>query len=222
MHQLILYSLDEQLISHWERSLATIQHGLSLPVVKATELSQLESAPLSNETLVLFHLKEDDAHIQTLENLLSRGIPVLVMVNVPKDDLALHWLQQGAKGVMNAYANGERLVQAVNSIAEGYVWVGQQLMQKMIQSLSNVPEGMQQTQTENEGLSDDMKALLTEREIETVEEVLQGKSNAEIAQDMNITERTVKAHLNSIFKKLGVSDRLALVLKVLKKEGKVA
>lgn len=222
MHQLILYSSDEQLVNHWERSLATIQQGLSLPMVKLTELSQFESAPVSNESLVLFHLKEGDVHLQTLQSLLSRGAPVLMMVNVPKDELALHWLQQGAKGFMNAYANGERLIQAVNSIAEGYVWVGQQLMQKIIQSLANTSEGRQQTQTENEGLSDDMKALLTEREIETVEEVLQGKSNAEIAQDMQITERTVKAHLNSIFKKLGVADRLALVLKILKKEGKAA
>ena len=42
--------------------------------------------------------------------------------------------------------------------------------------------------------------------------LITGASNKEIARELDITERTVKAHLSSIFQKTGVSDRVALVL----------
>ena len=55
-------------------------------------------------------------------------------------------------------------------------------------------------------------ARLTAREVEVARAVAQGRSNKEVADLMFISERTVKAHLGSIFDKLGVRDRLQLVL----------
>jgi DNA-binding NarL/FixJ family response regulator len=53
---------------------------------------------------------------------------------------------------------------------------------------------------------------LTEREVEVLRLLAQGKSNQEIAKALNVVEGTVKFHLNKILSKLGVSDRTSAVI----------
>ena len=53
---------------------------------------------------------------------------------------------------------------------------------------------------------------MTPREAEIVRSVALGKTNAEVAEQLSITEGTVKTHLNNVFKKLGVRNRLELAL----------
>jgi DNA-binding NarL/FixJ family response regulator len=57
---------------------------------------------------------------------------------------------------------------------------------------------------------------LTPREAEIVRSVALGKTNAEVAEKLSITEGTVKTHLNNVFKKLGIRNRLELALHALK------
>ena len=72
-----------------------------------------------------------------------------------------------------------------------------------------------QTVSKSRTVTDDSwKERLSEREIETVELVLQGKSNQEIAELLHISERTVKAHMHNILEKLEAKDRLNLVIKI--------
>ena len=59
-----------------------------------------------------------------------------------------------------------------------------------------------------------MSRRLTEREREVLEHLVQGKSNAAIAQALWIQVSTVKAHLTSVFKKLGVTNRVEAIVKV--------
>jgi two-component system response regulator DctR len=63
-----------------------------------------------------------------------------------------------------------------------------------------------------QGLSDAFisKFAITNREREVVEEIVEGKSNKEIAQDLNIDVRTIEVHLRNIYQKVGVRDRFAL------------
>lgn len=61
---------------------------------------------------------------------------------------------------------------------------------------------------------DTWSALLSERELQAAKLVAGGASNKEIADQLAITERTVKAHLSAIFEKLGVRDRLQLSLRI--------
>ena len=61
---------------------------------------------------------------------------------------------------------------------------------------------------------DDWSALLSEREQQVARLVARGSSNREVAEQLSISERTAKAHLTSIFDKLGLRDRLQLSLRI--------
>jgi len=134
---------------------------------------------------------------------LAKTCNVLVFANTPTDLEGLQLFQQGVKGYLNTFASVERIEQALATIRAGSIWLGQNVMQAMIQSLIDE----QQPKTS-------WKDLLTAREQETTELVLESKTNKEIAKQLDITERTVKSHLHNVFEKLEVSDRLALVLKI--------
>jgi len=65
---------------------------------------------------------------------------------------------------------------------------------------------------ENVNASEDRLAVLTKRELEVARTVAGGSSNKEVARQLGITERTVKAHVGAVFQKLKVRDRLHLAL----------
>jgi DNA-binding NarL/FixJ family response regulator len=153
------------------------------------------------EHLLLIQISETSTIDDITE--LAKAFDVIVFANQTSDLQGLQLFKQGIKGYLNTYATVERIKQAVATISAGSIWLGQNVMQAMIKSLidENLP-------------SEDWKELLTDREQETTGLVLQSKTNKEIAEELNITERTVKAHLHNVFEKLEVSDRLALVLKI--------
>jgi DNA-binding NarL/FixJ family response regulator len=90
-------------------------------------------------------------------------------------------------------------------ISHGGLWVGQDILQGLIEAstklVTNRPEHV-----------DGLLEKLTKREKEVALEASKGLSNKEIARVLSITERTVKAHLASIFERLGAKDRLQLAL----------
>lgn len=196
MKQLLLYVQDPNALKNWS---------------KATELPKKvlytlppEDLYNADEVLLLIQLSTEAHEQKQIANLIKRGFKVLLLSNEPAADEGIEWFQKGVKGYLNTYASTERITQAVETIQAGSIWLGQTVMQRMIEAITAVPVEK----------SEGWKALLTEREIETVNAVLKGMSNQEIAQLMDISERTVKAHMHSILEKMAVKDRLALVLKI--------
>jgi DNA-binding NarL/FixJ family response regulator len=132
----------------------------------------------------------------------------VVMSNIPMANEAFSCLRAGAKAYVNTHAGPETLKQIEAVVLEGGIWLGEDLMQLFIVALGK-------TQSAESDLNEqDWKDKLSQREIEVVEAVTLGMSNKLVARQLDITERTVKAHLTAIYEKLGVGDRLKLVLLV--------
>jgi DNA-binding NarL/FixJ family response regulator len=89
--------------------------------------------------------------------------------------------------------------------------LGQQLLQKLIETTVKL------TGNSAENV-DHLLARLTKREKQVALEAAKGLSNKEIARNLNITDRTVKAHLASSFERLKVKDRLQLALMLNKQQ----
>lgn len=113
-------------------------------------------------------------------------------------------LRLGARGYFNHELPFERLHEAIQLILHGEVWVERHVISGLIDEISQPPQ-----------VSAEHKAALAQlspKEVEVAKRVSHGATNKMIARDMQITERTVKAHLTTIFHKLDLSDRLSLAI----------
>ena len=117
-------------------------------------------------------------------------------------------LSSGAKAYVNVNAGPETFKQIASVVMEGGVWLGEDLMQFLILALGQNKSNQDPVEAAS------WKEKLSQREVEVVEEVARGASNKVVARKLDISERTVKAHLTTIFEKLNVPDRLKLVLLV--------
>lgn len=113
-------------------------------------------------------------------------------------------LRLGARGYFDINLALITLPIAVTAIERGEVWVERQIISALIDTfcLIKVSEKREQEQL----------AKLSPKESEVAELVSIGMSNKSIAYELNITERTVKAHLTSIFSKMKINDRLTLAI----------
>lgn len=136
------------------------------------------------------------------------GHQFVVMTNIPLADEAVACISVGVRAYVNVNAGPETLKQVASVVSEGGVWLGEDLMQYLVLSLVKA----QPLHSENHERA--WKEKLSQREIEVVYAVAQGASNKVVARKLDISERTVKAHMTAIFEKLGVADRLKLVLLV--------
>jgi len=141
--------------------------------------------------------------------------PVIVLSNQPDNEEALALFSAGARGYCNAHATAANLRQVANVVQAGGLWIGEGLMQRL---LASTQVAMSRVPVAALPLGQDAKAsghrlsTLTKRELEVARAVANGSSNKEIARQLDITERTVKAHVGSIFQKLKARDRLHLAL----------
>lgn len=132
------------------------------------------------------------------------AVPIVVLSNVPEDEQGMAALAAGASGYCSALTLPAVLRQVAGVVEHGGLWVGPQLMRRLMQGLA-----ARQVEASEPAL-----ATLSVRERQIAEAVARGASNKEIARVMGITERTVKAHLTAAYDKLGVRDRIQLSLLV--------
>lgn len=194
MKQPLIYVQDPNALKNW----------LSACSAKAKvlyDLDDLVSRFSNNDYILLVQISESSSIDKITE--LAKSFDTIVTSNEPNDTEGLMLFQRGVKGYINTFSSVERIQQALDTVQAGNVWLGQSVMQFMINALQ--PEQAQR---------DRWKESLTDREVETAEKVLENKSNKEIARELEITERTVKSHLHNIFEKLQVKDRLGLVLAI--------
>jgi len=170
----------------------------------------------ANESLVFWlHMHEDRQQwmSNTIATILQKykNAKIVVLANMPNHAESLHALSLGAMGYAHAYSSHEALAEIKTVISHGGLWLGQALLQRLIETSTklagNQPEYV-----------DDLLSRLTKREKEVAIEAAKGLSNKEIARILNITERTVKAHLAETFERLGARDRLQLALMLNKQQ----
>lgn len=133
---------------------------------------------------------------------------VVVLADEPGDAIIAEACALGASGCCNTYAAPEVLRQVALVVENGGLWIGQSLLQRLVGSTSRALE------VRPEARGDTWSALLSERESQVAKLVAGGASNKEIADQLSITERTVKAHLSAVFEKLALRDRLQLSLRI--------
>jgi len=154
-------------------------------------LSTLEHTPCD---ILLLDLQMERSAFVDIEAL-SERVAVIVVTATERPEDAIAALRAGARGLVFKRFAIETLMTAIHTVMEGDVWLPPVLQAEMTARLRE-PTGVS----------------LTRREREIVRHVALGLRNAEVAEKLQVTEGTVKTHLNNIFQKLGLRDRVELAL----------
>lgn len=186
---------DSQLLPRWREAFPSAWSAARLTLGEAVD------AP----TLVWVSTLLDGWAALVAQARSRAGVPVVVISQQPSQAEGLQALDAGAQGYCHALAAPGMLREVALVVGHGGLWVGPELVARAIRATASrltVP-------------ADDPQSLLSrlsEREREVAAAVSRGLTNKEVAAQLEITERTVKAHLSAIFEKLAVRDRMQLAL----------
>ena len=140
----------------------------------------------------------------------SGEMHIIVVDNPPlpeKDQVELFKL--GVHGFCQRDISSELLVKAVEAVLNGELWMQRSLITRIIDELT---QGGTSSKAANSLSTGSPIECLTPRELEVARMVHKGGNNKSIARTLDISERTVKAHLSSIFRKLNIENRLHLAI----------
>ncbi len=207
----IFVSTLPKLINSWAEAFPDALLVKDIPEV----ISYLEFVASCNEALVFWlHINnnEKDALPAAIATILQSypDAKVVVLANMPGHAETLQALSKGAMGYAHAYSTPEALKEIRVVISHGGIWLGQQLLKRLIETTVKLTGNRSE-------VVEELLGRLTSREKEVAIEAAKGLSNKEIARALEISERTVKAHLAKSFERLGVKDRLQLALMLNKK-----
>lgn len=202
MARILIYSNNQTLISHWKQAL-NAQHNVAV-------LANIH-CEYHADALVIDSKKvdQDPALFAEFKNTQTR---FLVIGSDWSEEMQIKALVHGAAGYCGEAESFNLINKAINSILKGDIWIQRHLIPKVIGTLIQLKKpDTERTKKVPEDSAHLLKTL-SKREMDVAKMIRDGETNKQIAYKLNITERTVKAHLTSTFKKLNLPDRLHLAL----------
>jgi DNA-binding NarL/FixJ family response regulator len=187
----------EGLISIFE---AQSEEGPSRITPVTGTLKELLSCPLLE--ILVFDMDSSSGGLQTLEVIRRERPEIRLIVLGPEgnDELVLEAITAGARAYVDFTAELQVVRSAIQTVSEGSIWAPRRLLSKLIDRLLSVRDSSL-TNTSSH---------LTARESEVLGLILMARSNREIARQLGIEERTVKAHVGRLMRKTGVDNRIEL------------
>lgn len=208
---IMIASADRNLGAKWLRAL---QKQFAVHVVTDGKLLEYAISSLKPVILILDHsllplLPGSDGLSERLRRLTNATRTIIIISSHMNEKEGVSLLKAGARGYCTDDQEPQIISKAVNAVLSGEVWVGRKVIQLLLDELAGFTEHLQREFRTN---SDEQLKQLTPRQREIVSLIGRGASNKEIAHALRISDKTVKAHLTGIFRKLKLSDRLHLAL----------
>lgn len=197
--QVIFFSSSLTIIDEW-KSTHEIEYSITCYDIETLN----EAIKTSPEYMLVV---DYDSVASELNKMLSSGLELkntIVLEKSPEITTGKMLISKGVKAYGNTRMLSLHYYQMFEAVIENKVWTYPELTMALVQDTS--------TQSLNENSIALIQHRLSPKEIEVIYHILDGLTNDAIASKLDITTRTVKAHVSSIFSKLHVSDRISLVL----------
>jgi two-component system, NarL family, response regulator len=189
---------------------AVVRDGLVAILNREADISVVAEAEDGQQAVELYKLHQPDLTLMDLRMPNLDGVEaiaqiradypqakIIVLTTYDTDEDIYRGLQAGARGYLLKDTTSEELLQSIHTVHRGQRYVPSNIALK---------------------LSDRLGATaLTQREQQVIQLLVNGKGNADIMSALNISEGTVKFHINNILNKLNVSDRTQAVIVALKR-----
>jgi two-component system nitrate/nitrite response regulator NarL len=135
---------------------------------------------------------------------------ILLLMGVPNRELVIEAFRSGADGVFCRTGSFDLLCKSLDAISQGEIWANGAELRYVLDEFMKGPKPLK--------VDPVVECRMTKREGDVVRLAVEGLSNREIARELGLTEHTVKNYLFRVFEKLGVSNRVELVLSCLRQE----
>ncbi len=191
-----------------------VREGLRLILETTDEIEIVGEARDGAECLALVaNLKPDvilmDLQMPNMDGITAIGhlrrdhpeIAIVILTTFNEDEMMLRGLQAGARGYLLKDTDRENLLDTIQAAAKGETLLRPEILARVL-AVHSSPVTAPVSKNDS---------ALTERELEVLQSASRGERNKEIAYKLGITERTVKAHLQSIYQKFNVDSRAAAV-----------
>ena len=134
------------------------------------------------------------------------------LITATDENTILRALSAGAKGYLPKNTSGSNLIKAIKAVHEGELWVERKIMTRFFDNETTAIANKLRTDDKEKGIN----KPITKREQQILQLLTRGLTNKEIARTLFISHKTVRTHLNSIFRKLNVCRRFDARLQALK------
>jgi two-component system, NarL family, response regulator len=189
---------------------AVVRQGLAAIINDEPDMTIVAQAENGQQAVDLYRQHQPNIVLMDLQMPVLDGVaaiaqikaefadaPIIVLTTYDGDEDIYRGLQAGAKGYLLKDATSEEMLDAIRKVHQGQKYIPSAVAEKLVGRLNST--------------------ALTDRELEVLQLLVIGRSNAEIGTALSISERTVKFHLNNIFHKLGVNDRTQAAIQALKR-----
>jgi len=195
---------DHPVVRRGLRVLLEVQDGIEVAGEAGDGPAALALAAEQKPDVILLDLKLPGldglavlAELRARQDRQDRQAKILVLTSVTDPVAAGRAMREGAAGVLYKDVDPDALVRAIRAVHDGHLLLAPEAAGTLLQPAT----------WQNRGLD-----ALTARQREVLAELAKGRSNREIARALNVSEKTVKAHVSSVLAKLGVQDRTQAAL----------
>lgn len=208
MASIVILSNNLQQAEQWGAILAE-EHNVKQFDKVESAINSIKRNPAS---VIILDSGFFDSEGEDLSIFRTYGLKTLIIGRLWPENRQIDALVAGYSGYCEVEAANDLILKAVESILKGDIWMQRHLVPKVIGILVNLNTSrLSQPEKKTSEFKNNLQTL-THRELDVAKMISAGESNKVIASLLNISERTVKAHLTSIFQKLNVQDRLHLAL----------
>ena len=201
----VLVADDQSMVRAGFRMLLSSEPDIEVVAEASNGLEAVEKAARFHPTVVLMDIRMPELDgLQATQRILAAddGARILILTTFDLDEYVYEALRAGASGFVLKDDPPEQLLTAIRTVAAGDALLSPAITKRVINQFTRISHPAPPPEL----------GELTEREVEVFRLVARGLSNAEIGQELYISETTVKTHITHILQKLNLRDRVQAVV----------
>jgi DNA-binding NarL/FixJ family response regulator len=201
----VLVADDQSMVRAGFRMLLAREEDMEVVAEASNGLEAIEKAARFEPTVVLMDIRMPELDgLEATRRILAadEDARILVLTTFDLDEYVYEALRAGASGFVLKDEPPEQLLAAIRTVADGEALLSPAVTKRVIKRFARMPQAAPPP-----GLDE-----LTERELDVFRLIARGLSNAEIGEELYISDTTVKTHITHILQKLGLRDRVQAVV----------
>jgi DNA-binding NarL/FixJ family response regulator len=201
----VLVADDQSMVRAGFRMLLAGEEDIEVVAEATNGLEAVDKAARFDPAVILMDIRMPELDgLQATRRILATDdtARILILTTFDLDEYVYEALRAGASGFVLKDDSPEQLIAAIRTVAAGEALLSPTITKRVIQKFARLPRPAPPKELDD----------LTERELEVFRMLARGLSNAEIAQELYISDTTVKTHITHILQKLGLRDRVQAVV----------